>query len=307
MPTKIDFIGGNTKRCLMAMALPMIAAMFLNMMYNLVDSLWIGNLLGETAYAALTNSTPIILILTSVAMGATNGVSILISQAIGAKDKKKTESLISTSFCVAVVFSLLVTILLEAFLPGILKALNTPAETYDMAYRYLAIYILGYLAVYLYLYFTAVLRSFGNSMFQAVAMLVSTILNAILDPIFIHFIGFHGAAIATLLSQVICLVFMLIYLKKKKFAQTLPLFSAKGIRFAFLFLLLMLHTVKAAVLLIRLLKPFQLLQQLRIFLLHGLLFLIPFHKGVLLRKFSDIFGKGHGIHLQNLHRLLHFL
>lgn len=54
-------------------------------------------------------------------------------------------------------------------------------------------------------------------MFQAVAMLVSTILNAILDPIFIHFIGFHGAAIATLLSQVICLAFMLIYLKKKKF------------------------------------------------------------------------------------------
>ena len=152
MPTKIDFIGGNTKRCLMAMALPMIAAMFLNMMYNLVDSLWIGNLLGETAYAALTNSTPIILILTSVAMGATNGVSILISQAIGAKNKEKTESLISTSFCVAVVFSLLVTILLEAFLPGILKALNTPAETYDMAYSYLAIYILGYLAVYLYLY-----------------------------------------------------------------------------------------------------------------------------------------------------------
>lgn len=52
MPTKIDFIGGNTKRCLMAMALPMIAAMFLNMMYNLVDSLWIGNLLGETAYVS---------------------------------------------------------------------------------------------------------------------------------------------------------------------------------------------------------------------------------------------------------------
>lgn len=216
MPTKIDFIGGNTKRCLMAMALPMIAAMFLNMMYNLVDSLWIGNLLGETAYAALTNSTPIILILTSVAMGATNGVSILISQAIGAKDKKKAESLIATSFCVAVTFSLLVTILLEIFLPGILKALNTPAETYDMAYSYLAIYILGYLAVYLYLYFTAVLRSFGNSMFQAVAMLVSTILNAVFDPVFIHFIGFHGAAIATLLSQMICLLFMLTYLKKKK-------------------------------------------------------------------------------------------
>lgn len=216
MTTKIDFIGGNTKRCLMAMALPMIAAMFLNMMYNLVDSLWIGNLLGETAYAALTNSTPIILILTSIAMGATNGVSILISQAIGARDKNKTESLIATSLCVAVVFSILVTVLLELFLPKILNVLNTPTETYDMAFSYLSIYVLGYLAVYLYLYFTAVLRSFGNSMFQAVAMLVATILNAILDPIFIHFIGFHGAAIATLLSQAICLMFMLVYLKKKK-------------------------------------------------------------------------------------------
>ena len=104
-----------------------------------------------------------------------------------------------------------------------------------------------------------------------------------------------------------CRNFLYIYLKKEKFAQTLSFFSAEGIRFALLFLLLMLHAIKATVLLIRLLKPFQLLQQLRIFLLHGLLFLIPFHKGVLLRKFSDIFGKGHGIHLQNLHRLLHFL
>ena len=136
----------------MTMALPMIAAMFLNMMYNLVDSLWIGNLLGETAYAALTNSTPIILILTSVAMGATNGVSILLSQAIGAKDKKRTESLIATSFCVAVVFSVLVTVILELLLPSILSALNTPAETYDMAYSYLSVYVLGYIAIYLYCY-----------------------------------------------------------------------------------------------------------------------------------------------------------
>lgn len=215
MPTKIDFIGGNTKRCLMTMALPMIAAMFLNMMYNLVDSLWIGNLLGETAYAALTNSTPIILILTSVAMGATNGVSILLSQAIGAKDKKRTESLIATSFCVAVVFSVLVTVILELLL-SILSALNTPAETYDMAYSYLSVYVLGYIAIYLYCYFAAVLRSFGNSMFQAIAMLTTTVLNAVLDPIFIHFIGFNGAAIATLLSETICLLFMLVYLKKKK-------------------------------------------------------------------------------------------
>lgn len=216
MNTKLDFINGNTKKCLLAMTLPMIVAMFLNMAYNLVDSLWIGNLLGETAYAALTNSTPIILLLTSVAMGATNGVSILLSQAIGAKNEQKKRTLISTSFCIAVVFSLLVTLLLEFLLPTILKLLNTPMETMSMAKDYLSIYILGYLPVYLYLYFTAVFRSFGNTIFQVIAMLISTILNAILDPIFIQKIGFQGAAIATLLSQSLCLVFMLIYIRKKR-------------------------------------------------------------------------------------------
>ena len=215
MNTKLDFINGNTKKCLLAMTLPMIVAMFLNMAYNLVDSLWIGNLLGELAYAALTNSTPIVLLLTSVAMGATNGISILLSQAIGARNEQKKKKVISTSFCIAVIFSLFITFILELFLPVILAALNTPAETMNMARDYLSIYLLGYIAVYLYLYFTAVLRSFGNTIFQVIAMLISTILNIVLDPIFILKIGFHGAAIATLLSQSMCLIFMIIYILKQ--------------------------------------------------------------------------------------------
>lgn len=216
MQSNIDFISGNTRRSLLAMALPMLAAMFLNMAYNLVDSLWIGNLLGETAYAALTNSTPIILILTSLAMGITNGVAILLSQAIGAKEKKQTESIIATSFLISILLSLGVAVMMELLLKPVLHLIQTPPETFQMAYEYLAIYLLGYLAVYLYCYFTAVLRSFGNSMFQAAAMLVCTVLNAVLDPVLIHFLDFSGAAIATVLSQSVCLVIMLIYLGRKK-------------------------------------------------------------------------------------------
>ena len=84
MRKNFDIIYGNPRQCLFAMVLPMMAAMFLNMAYNLVDSLWIGNLLGESAYAALTAATPILLLLNSIAMGATNGVAMLLSQAIGA-------------------------------------------------------------------------------------------------------------------------------------------------------------------------------------------------------------------------------
>ena len=105
MNKNIDFVNGNTKKCLLEMTVPMIIAMFLNMAYNLVDSLWIGNLLGEQAYAALTNSTPIILILTSIGMGATNGLAILLSQVIGAKNEQKKKNIIVTSFCIYNSFS----------------------------------------------------------------------------------------------------------------------------------------------------------------------------------------------------------
>ena len=242
MNTKIDFIKGNTKHCLAAMVLPLMAAMFLNMAYNLVDSLWIGNLLGETAYAALTNSTPIILILSSVAMGATNGVTILLSQAIGAGYQEKTDQLIVTSLVTAIIFSLGVTVLAEAALKPILIFLNTPDEVMQLARQYLSIYLLGYLAVYLYCYFTAVLRSFGNSVFQVAAMLICTLLNAALDPLFIHFMGFNGAAVATVLSQTLCLIFMLLYLYKKQLfnlhlslfnKKFIPLFIIKGVPSAF--------------------------------------------------------------------------
>lgn len=74
MRKNFDIIHGNPRQCLFAMVLPMMAAMFLNMAYNLVDSLWIGNLLGESAYAALTAATPILLLLNSIARGRPTGL-----------------------------------------------------------------------------------------------------------------------------------------------------------------------------------------------------------------------------------------
>lgn len=84
-----------------------------------------------------------------------------------------------------------------------------------MVKSYLKIYFVGFLAVYFYLYFTAVLRSYGNSMFQVVGILFCTILNGVLDPFFIKYMGIEGAAIPTVLSQTIAVVLMTIYVIKK--------------------------------------------------------------------------------------------
>lgn len=216
MNSKIDFVKEKTSAGLIKMAVPLLIAMILNMAYNIVDSLWIGNLLGEEAMAALTSATPIVLILTSIGMGATNGLTILLSQAIGAKDKKGVRKLLSTSFISSIIFCIGITILCEISLNGFLSFLQTPDAIFSMVKSYLKIYFVGFLAVYFYLYFTAVLRSYGNSMFQVAGILFCTILNGVLDPFFIKYMGIEGAAIATVLSQTIAVVLMTIYVIKKK-------------------------------------------------------------------------------------------
>jgi putative MATE family efflux protein len=216
MSSCINFAEEKTASGLMKMTVPLLAALALNMAYNLVDSLWIGNLLGENAMAALTSSTPLILLLTALGMGASNGISIPLSQALGAKDEKKVTALLSTSFVGFLGISILLTAGCEAFTNAILAAMNTPEAVFPMAENYLALYLLALPADYFYLYFTAVLRSYGNSTIQAVSILFCTVLNTGLDPLMIHWFGFSGAAAATLISQTLSVGILIVYIARKK-------------------------------------------------------------------------------------------
>lgn len=216
MKSEIDFVKGHTNQALIKMVVPLLLAMILMMAYNLVDSLWVGNLLGEEAYAALTNSTAIVMILSAIAMGSSNGVAILVSQAIGAGKKKEADSIIATILMMSAVFSIVVTVLIEVFLKQILIAMHTPSEILNMAYDYLYVYMIGYAVIFIYMHFTAIFRSFGDPVFQMKGMFISTIFNAVLNPIMIHFIGLSGSAWATVLSEVICLLFAVYYHKKRK-------------------------------------------------------------------------------------------
>ncbi|GAA0787603.1 MATE family efflux transporter [Hathewaya limosa] len=211
-----DFTIGNTTKKLIGVTVPVLIAFIFSMAYNIVDSLWVGNLLGQKAMAALTVSMSPILLTNSIAMGATNGVVILLSKYIGARDKENENKVITTSFIVAIIFSLGLTIICELGVHTILNILNTPNEIYSMAKEYLMIYMMGYVFVFMYLYFTAVLRSFGNTTMQMLSIIICTILNVIFDPIFINKMGLKGAAIATLFSQAIMMLIMIAYIIKKK-------------------------------------------------------------------------------------------
>lgn len=229
MKNSIDFIGGDTRRSLLRMVGPLLAAMVLTMAYNLVDSLWVGSLMGETGYAALTSSTSVVLILSAIAMGSSNGAAILIAQTAGAK--KEAGGLISVSLALAGAFSVGVTAVLELALRPLLSAMNTPPELFSMAYDYLSVYLLGYAAIFLYMHFTAAFRAFGDPVFQMKGMLLSTVFNAVADPLMIRGFGLRGAAWATVLSEALCLVFAVVYHRKKRlFRLTLRRADAAWVR-----------------------------------------------------------------------------
>lgn len=212
----IDFLKGSASKNLAALFVPLLIAFFFSMAFDINDSLWIGNLLGEKALAAQTVSMPLILIYNAVCMGITEGIAILLSQAIGAKQEGEIDRVIATSFIALLAFSLIITLSCEAGIDGILTAVNTPAEIYATAKGFLMIHILSFPFVMLYMYFCAVLRSYGNSSVQLVAIIGCTLLNVGLDPLFIHLMGMSGVALATVISEGVMMALVFAYCKKGK-------------------------------------------------------------------------------------------
>ncbi len=215
MKQKMNFEQGNAGKNLLKMVVPLFMAMILMLAYNLVDSIWVGNLLGENGYAALTAASSISMILYAMTTGVGNGTSVLVSQLVGAKNRERTERVIVTAIVVSAGIAIGVTGILELCLNPILAAFGTPEIIYEDARSYLAVFLIGYVAIFLYMQLTSIYRSFGDPVFQMKGMLLGTLINMIVDPLFIRALGILGAAIATVLSQVLCLLFAILYGKKK--------------------------------------------------------------------------------------------
>lgn len=217
MKKKIDFVNGDTGKTLLQMVMPLLVATILMLAYNLVDSIWVGNLLGESGYAALTTAGSVSIVLYALTTGIGNGISVVVSQLVGAGNKKKTDEVIGTSIVMSVAFAVSVIVVLECLLNQLLMVFQTPADIYADARSYLSIFLIGYVAIFLYMQLTSIYRSFGDPVFQMKGMLMGTVINLVADPLFIKDFGISGAAIATVLSQVLCLLFAVIYGKKKAY------------------------------------------------------------------------------------------
>lgn len=204
---------GNITKNLMLFALPMMAGNLLQQCYNVADTLIVGRFLGANALAAVGSSYTLMTFLTSILLGMCMGSGAAFSIQFGKQDNKGLQTSLFHSFVLIAVSSLLLNVASFVGLDLILELLSVPTEVVPEMREYLKIVLVGITATFLYNYFAAFLRAVGNSVIPLIFLGISSVLNIVLDLVFIINLGWGvaGAAAATVLSQFVSGVGLAVY------------------------------------------------------------------------------------------------
>ncbi len=208
---------GNLLKAILFLAIPIVINNFIQTMYNLTDSYWLG-LIGARHQAAITLVSPIQGVIVNFGQGITVAGSILISHFVGANDIKNGRQMTTQIFVCAIIFSLICTIVCFIFTPFIIAWLGAAGTVYDYGVTYLRIAVLNMPLLFTVNIFTAVNQSQGDTVKPMLLNFSGIIFNMILDPLFLKVFGWgvFGVAFATFLSTVPCAVVAYISLRSKK-------------------------------------------------------------------------------------------
>lgn len=207
---------GNIWRKIIFFSIPMILGNLLQQMYNAVDSVIVGNYVGSNALAAVGSSTSIINLLISFSMGASAGAGVVVSQFIGAGNKKGVRISVHTALAIAIILGMILTAAGIIFTPTILRWMRTPEEVMRESVVYLRLYSAGLLFSVVYNMAAGILNAVGDSKRPLIYLGSASFLNIILDIILINWmkLGIAGAAIATNISQILSCILILVFLSK---------------------------------------------------------------------------------------------
>lgn len=200
-----DLTTGSITGKIIRFSIPLMAGNLLQQFYNLADTLIVGRYIGSDALAAVGSSYTLMTFLTSIILGLCMGSSAYFSIQFGKKDNERLKNGMFLSFCIIGIFSLVLNILVFAAMNPIISFLNIPISIVPLIKEYLIWIFAGIMATFLYNYFANLLRAVGNSFVPLIFLGVASVLNIILDLLFV--VVFHsgvaGAAIATVISQYI--------------------------------------------------------------------------------------------------------
>lgn len=212
-----DMTNGSPSKHILGFAVPMLFGMLFQQFYNLVDTIIVGKTLGVEALAGVGATGSINFMIIGFCMGVCNGFVIPVAQCFGAKKPADLRKYVFNGYICSIVFAIVLTLASVIFCRRILIILNTPADIIDHAYNYIVVIFIGIPTVFLYNMVSGVIRSLGDSKTPVVFLVLSSIINVVLDffLILVCKMGVAGAGWATVTSQLISGLTCLIYMYKK--------------------------------------------------------------------------------------------
>ena len=213
-----NFTQGSIMKQLIAFSTPLFLSNLLQVVYNMVDMVVVGNVLGKAGISAVSVGGDVTHFLTFIAMGFSNAGQVLIAKYIGSKQHDKIGRFVGTMCSFLAVCSVIISILGLIFKDRILKLMNTPAAAYEGAESYSVICMAGLIFIYGYNIVSAILRGMGDSKHPFIFISIAAVLNLILDVVFVIFLDFGagGAAVATVISQAVSFIACTAFLAKNK-------------------------------------------------------------------------------------------
>ena len=216
---------GSIAGHLLRYAIPLILGNFFQLAYNAVDSIIVGKFAGEQALAAVSAANPVMTIVILGVSGLSIGASVLMSRFYGAGDEEKLRRELATTLVFGAAASLTVFVLGLVFAPGLLLFMNVPRGILPMAQAYLRVIFVGFLFTFQVNILSAALRSVGNAAAPVRFLAAASVLNALLDVLFVAGLGWGvvGAGIATVIAQAVCMLLCAVYIVRRVPLLRIPL------------------------------------------------------------------------------------
>ncbi len=212
-----DLTEGKELPLIITFMLPLLLGMLFQQFYNVTDSVIVGHYLGKGALAATGATGSIIFLIIGFANGLSSGFAIPVSQRFGARDETNLRRFAGSALLLSALFAVVLTTLSVVFCHRILEAMRTPADIIDDAYAYLVVILAGIPATIYYNLLSGFIRALGDSRTPVVILAISSVINIVSTAalVFLTPIGVAGAAIATVLSQIVSCALSWIHIRRR--------------------------------------------------------------------------------------------
>lgn len=213
-----DMTEGSIWRHLLQFSIPMAIGLLFQQLYNTVDTLVVGRFVGQQAQAAVGSTGAIINTVVGFCAGLATGASVVISQRYGAHDVKGLSRAVHTTIALTFALSLLATVVGQLIIGPMLRFMQTPEDVLAESRSYLSIYFVGISGILFYNIGSGILRAVGDSRHPLLFLIISALLNTVLDLLFVlaFGMGVEGVAYATILAQIVSALLIMVMLTRSE-------------------------------------------------------------------------------------------